>query len=184
MWDYREYFRFWYDNSFVFRLSGGYSGGANPQRFFIGGTENWINRKFTTQEIPINSASDFAFLTPALPMRGYDYAQQIGTKYSLLNLELRMPLIRYLVTGPLPILFSNILGAAFIDMGSAWDNTKQLKLFEKNEKEQTVTKDLLIGTGFGIRMYFIFLWRVDCAWAYDGQHFARPKYYLSIGLDF
>ncbi len=184
VWDYREYFRFWYDNSFVFRLSGGYSGGGNPQRFFIGGTENWINRKFTTQEVPINSASDFAFLTPALPLRGYDYAQQIGTKYSLLNLELRMPLIRYLVTGPLPILFSNILGAAFVDMGSAWDNTKQLKLFEKNEKNDTVTKDLLIGTGFGIRMYFIFLWRVDCAWAYNGQHFTRPRYYLSVGLDF
>jgi Tol biopolymer transport system component len=184
VWDYREYFRFWYDNSFVFRFSGGYSGGANPQRFFIGGTENWINRQFSTEEIPINNASDFAFLTPALPMRGYNYAEKIGTKYSLLNLELRMPLIRYLVTGPLPILFQNILGGAFIDMGSAWDNTKKLKLFEKNSSGNTVTKDLLIGTGYGIRFNFIFLWRVDAAWSFDGQHFSRPKYYLSLGLDF
>lgn len=184
VWDFREYFRFWYDNGFVFRFSGGYSGGANPQRFFIGGTENWINRHFSTEEIPINSASDFAFLTPALPLRGYDYAEQIGTKYSLLNLELRMPLIRYLVTGPLPILFQNILGSAFIDMGSAWDNTKELKFFEKNSTGNTVTKDLLIGSGYGIRFNFIFLWRVDCAWSFDGQHFSKPKYYLSLGLDF
>lgn len=183
-WDYRKYFRFWYDNSFVFRLSGGYSGGANPQRFFIGGTENWINRHFSTTEVPLTNASDFAFLTPALPLRGYDYAEQLGTKYTLLNLELRMPIIRYLVTGPLPILFQNILGGAFIDMGSAWDNTKKLKLFGKNEGNATVTKDLLIGTGVGIRFNFIFLWRVDCAWAYNGQHFTRPRYYLSLGLDF
>ncbi len=184
VWDYREYFRFWYDNSFVIRLSGGYSGGANPQRFFIGGTENWINRQFSTQEVPINNASDFAFLTPALPLRGYNYAEQIGTKYSLLNLELRMPLIRYLVTGPLPILFQNILGGAFVDIGSAWSDNKTLKFFEKNENNNTVTKDLLIGTGYGIRLNFILLWRIDCAWAFDGQHFSRPRYYLSMGLDF
>jgi hypothetical protein len=76
------------------------------------------------------------------------------------------------------------LGGAFIDMGSAWDNTKKLKLFEKNSSGNTVTKDLLIGTGYGIRFNFIFLWRVDAAWSFDGQHFSRPKYYLSLGLDF
>ncbi|HPN36967.1 MAG TPA: biopolymer transporter Tol [Melioribacteraceae bacterium] len=184
VWDYREYFRFWYDNGFVFRFSGGYSGGANPQRFFIGGTENWINRHFSTEEIPITDASDFAFLTPALPLRGYDYAEKIGTKYSLLNLELRVPIIRFLVTGPLPLLFQNILGSAFIDMGSAWDNTKKLKFFERNGSGKTVTKDLLIGTGYGIRFNFIFLWRIDSAWSFDGNHFSRPKYYLSLGLDF
>jgi hypothetical protein len=125
--DYRTYFRFWTDYSFAFRLSGGYSGGANPQRFFIGGIENWINRSFATGDIPLNSASDFAFLTPAMPLRGFDYAEQIGTRYGLMNMELRFPLIRYLVTGALPILFSNILGTAFIDMGSAWNSEKQLR---------------------------------------------------------
>ncbi|MDX1701692.1 MAG: biopolymer transporter Tol, partial [Melioribacteraceae bacterium] len=94
-WDYRKYFRFFFDNAFVFRLSGGYSGGANPQRFFLGGTESWINRNFANNDIPLNTASDFVFLTPALPLRGYDYSEQLGTKYTLLNLELRMPLIRY-----------------------------------------------------------------------------------------
>ncbi|MGE5436719.1 MAG: peptidase MA family metallohydrolase, partial [Syntrophothermus sp.] len=64
--DYRKYFRFWYDYSFAFRLAGGYSGGNNPQRFFIGGIENWINRRFSTGDIPLNSPSDYAFLTAAL----------------------------------------------------------------------------------------------------------------------
>ncbi len=184
-WDYRKYFRFWFDNSFAFRLSGGYSGGANPQRFFLGGTENWINRSFQTGDIPLDDPSDFAFLSPALPMRGYDYAERIGSKYSLMNLELRMPLIRYLVTGPLPLLFQNILGTAFIDMGAAWNNTESLQLFSRNQNNAVVSKDMLIGTGVGARAYILFfLLRFDVAWAYDMQSFSTPKYYFSLGLDF
>lgn len=183
-WDFRNYNRFWYDNSFVFRISGGYSGGANPQRFFIGGTDNWINRSFNSGDIPISSASDFAFLTPGLPLRGYDYAEQIGTKYALMNLELRMPLIRYLVTGPIPILFQNILGVAFIDMGSAWTNNKSLKFFNR-DAGYTKTQDLLTGTGFGARMFFLyFLLRFDVAWKYNLNSFSEPRYYFSLGADF
>ena len=119
-----------------------------------------------------------------MPLRGYDYAQQIGTKYSLLNLELRMPIIRYLLTSPLPLLFQNILGTAFIDAGTAWDNNRQLKLFGRTPDGTTVTKHLLIGTGFGARVYFIFLWKFDVAWAYNLQRFSKPKFYISMGLDF
>ncbi len=183
-WDYRTYFRFWYDNHLAFRISGGYSGGANPQRFFIGGTENWVNRDFATGEVPIDSPEDFAFFTPGLPLRGYDYAQQIGSKYSLLNLELRMPLIRYLLTGPLPLLFRNILGTAFIDMGTAWNDNDKLQLFGRDANDNLVTKDLLIGTGFGFRVYFLFLWRIDVAWRYNIDSFSEPRYLFSIGLDF
>jgi outer membrane protein assembly factor BamA len=184
-WDYRNYTKIGYDNSFVWRFSGGYSGGRNPQRFFIGGTENWINRTFTTGEIPLNSPSDFAFLTPGLPLRGYDYAEKIGTKYSLLNLEMRMPVIRYLMTGPLPLLFRNVLGVAFLDMGSAWDDTKKLQLIGKDNNGKAITKDLLAGTGCGARLYFLyFLLRFDVAWQYDLHNFSAPKYYISLGADF
>jgi len=184
VFDYRNYFRFWFDNGFVFRLSGGLSGGANAQRFFIGGTENWINRSFATGGIPISNANDYAFLTPALPLRGYDYAEQLGTKYGLLNLELRLPIIRYLLTGGLPLFFQNILGVAFIDAGSAWNNSQSLKLIGKNDEGTTVTKDLLLGTGVGFRLYMLFLWRLDIAWKYNLDKFSEPRYYLSIGLDF
>jgi outer membrane protein assembly factor BamA len=183
--DYRTYFRLGDDYSFAFRLSGGYSGGANPQRFFIGGIDNWINRTFATTDIPLESASDFAFLTPALPLRGFDYAERIGTKYGLMNLEFRFPLIKYLLTGALPILFSNILGVAFVDVGSAWDNTKDLRFFERNQNGNVITKDLLMGTGVGARIFFLyFLLRFDMAWAYDVDGFSRPKFYISLGADF
>lgn len=183
--DYRTYLRFWTDYSFAIRFSGGYSGGPNAQRFFLGGIENWINRSFATSEIPIESNSDYAFLTAVLPLRGYNYSEKIGSKYFLMNYELRFPLIRYLVPGALPLLFSNILGVAFLDAGTAWNNNKSLQLFEKNPDGKFVTKDLLMGTGVGARLYFLyFLLRFDVAWAYDIDRFTKPKFYFSIGADF
>jgi outer membrane protein assembly factor BamA len=184
--DYRTYLRFWTDYSFVIRFSGGYSGGPNSQRFFLGGIENWINRSFATSEIPIESTSDYAFLTAVLPLRGYNYSEQIGSKYFLMNYELRFPLIRYLIPGPLPILFSNIIGVAYIDAGTAWNNTGEIQLFKKNEFGKVVTDDLLIGTGVGARVFFFgFLLRFDVAWAYNGERFAnKPTFYFSIGADF
>ncbi len=185
MGDYRTYLRFFTDHSLAFRFSGGYSDGNNPQRFFIGGIENWINRSFSATEIPIESASDFAFLTAALPLRGYNYSEQIGTRYVLMNIELRFPLIRYLLTGGLPLLFNNIIGVAFIDVGTAWFENKQLSLFKRDELGNLVTDDLLIGTGVGARVFFLyFLLRFDVAWAYNIEGFSKPKFYFSLGADF
>lgn len=183
--DYRTYFRFWNDYSFALRFSSGYSWGANPQRFFLGGVDNWINRQFSNNSIPLNSPADFAFLSAEVPLRGFDYAEEIGTKYGLLNMELRFPLIRYLVTGALPILFSNIIGVAFADVGTAWYHNNELNLFTRNENGKVVTNDLLAGTGFGARLYFIyFLLKFDVAWAYNLNSFSQPRYYISLGYDF
>jgi len=183
--DYRTYFRFWNDYSLALRFSSGYSWGANPQRFFLGGVDNWINRQFSNNSIPLNSPADFAFLSAALPLRGFDYAEEIGTKYGLVNMELRFPLIRYLVTGALPILFSNIIGVAFVDAGAAWNQNHDLRLFTKNDNGNLITNDLLAGTGFGARVYFLyFLLRFDVAWAYNINNFSPPRYYISLGYDF
>lgn len=185
MGDYRTYLRFFTDHSLALRLSGGISKGNNPQRFFIGGVDYWINRTYATTEVPIESPADFAFLTAALPLRGYNYAEQIGTKYSLLNIELRFPLIRYLLTGGLPLLFSNIQGVAFIDAGTAWNKSSELRFFRKNSSGSLITDDLLIGTGVGARIFFLyFLLRFDVAWAYNIEGFSKPKFYFSIGADF
>lgn len=185
-WDYRKYMRFLFDNSFVFRFSGGYSAGNNPQRFMLGGTENWINRTFTTGTIPIKNASDFAFLSPAMPLRGYNYAEQIGTKYMLVNLELRMPIIRYLLAGPIiPIFFQNVIGTAFIDAGTAWNKNKNFDLNIKKRFNGDYSDGVLIGTGFGARTYVLFfLLRFDVAWRYDFYNFSKPRYYFSVGVDF
>lgn len=184
-WDFRKYIRFLFDNSLVLRFSGGYSGGNNPQRFMLGGTSNWINRSFATGTLPIRNASDFAFLTPAMPLRGYRYGEQLGTKYMLMNVELRLPIIRYLLAGPIiPIFFQNVIGTAFVDVGTAWTKNQELN-FSFKHTYQDYSKGMLIGTGFGARTYLLFfLLRVDVAWAYNGSKFSTPKYYFSLGVDF
>jgi len=183
--DYRTYEKFWKDYSFVIRWAGGLSAGRNAQRFFIGGTDGWINREFANGGIPINNVEDYAFLSPALPMRGFDYNEKNGTKYALMNYELRFPLIRYLVTGGLPIALQNITGAMFVDVGSSWTDDKAYRFFTKDDQGNYTADDLLMGTGFGARIILFGLpLKFDVAWAFNGQAFSIPMYYISLGGDF
>ncbi len=183
--DYRKYFKFWRSYTFVTRFSGGLSVGKNAQRFFIGGTDGWINRQFENGGIPIVNIEDFAFLTPALPMRGFNYNVKNGTKYLLMNYELRYPFIQYLVTGGLPIALGNITGATFLDIGSSWTVDKQYRGFKTDAGGNTVAEDLLIGTGMGVRMFLFGLpLKIDVAWSFSGSSFSVPKYYFSLGGDF
>ena len=182
--DYRTYYKLADDYSFVMRFAGGYSVGPNPQRFYIGGTDNWINREFENNTIPINSIEEYAFSTPGIPLRGFNYDRMSGSKYALANFELRFPLLRYLILGALPIGFANVEGVLFADAGTAWSDNNALKLFEKTDSG-TRMKDLLFGTGVGARaiMFGIPL-KFDVAWSYDLGKFSPPKYYLSLGVDF
>jgi Tol biopolymer transport system component len=183
--DYRDYERLFRDVVLAARVSGGASTGANAQNFFIGGTDGWINRRFENNTIPIVNVEDYAFLTPVLPLRGYDSNRENGTHFGVANFELRFPLVRYLIFGALPVGFQNILGTVFFDVGSAWTETKQWQGFTTDPDGSTVTKDLLMGTGFGTRLFFFgFPLRIDVAWRFRGTSFSEPFYYFSLGADY
>ena len=183
--DYRKYYRLGRNYTFAVRFSGGASFGPDPQRFIIGGVDNWINRSFAGDRIPLDNAGDFLFLQAALPLRGYDYNARIGTKYALANFEFRYPLFGYLMAGPLPLFFQSLSGVAFLDVGAAWTDKKDFKAFDRNEFGSVRPRDLLIGTGFGARVFFLIgLMRFDVAWAYNRTGFESPRYYISLGTDF
>lgn len=183
--DYRTYTSLGYDYTVALRFTGGASFGPNPQRFMLGGVEGWINRRFEDNVMPIESAQDFAFLTPILPMRGHNYNALHGTNYALMNFEMRYPLIRYFVGGPLPLALQNIMGVMFLDVGSAWDDFSDWRGVRQNEFGNLETEDLLIGTGFGARfIIFGLLLRFDMAWSYDLDTWSKPMYYWSLALDF
>jgi len=184
--DFRSYNKLASEFVFAYRLSGGMSTGGNKQNFLIGGTEGWMNYHLATQDIPIVNVEDFAFLTQVLPLRGYEYAQQIGTKFAVANMEFRFPLLKYLIFGALPIGFANILGTAFVDMGSAWTNSEAWKAFGNDPNDgSTITKDLLIGTGIGTRLILFGIpVRFDIAWRFRWGSFSEPFYYFALGPDF
>ncbi len=183
--DYRTYLPFLDENVFAFRVSGASSVGPNPQKFFMGGVSSWINRSYVYQTIPITSVADYAFLTPVFPLRGFNYDAQLGTNYYLVNAEVRFPLVQYFVPGLLPILLSNIEGVLFVDAGSAFDSFSSYKPFMRDAAGGTVTQDLLIGSGFGARVPFLyFILRFDYGWQYNIEGFHSPIFYFSLGGDF
>ncbi|MBI4428336.1 MAG: PD40 domain-containing protein [Ignavibacteriales bacterium] len=185
--DYRDYSKFWKDYVFAFRVTGGVSTGQNAQYFLLGGTEGWINRAFDGfgGNIPIVNVEDYLFLTPVLPMRGFNYNAKNGTRFALANFEFRFPLVRYFILGALPVGFQNILGTAFFDIGSAWTDTKAWQGVTIGRSGATVTKDLLMGTGIGARLAFLGLpLRIDVAWRFNLEGFSAPVYYFSLGFDY
>jgi Tol biopolymer transport system component len=182
--DYRRYIKLWKNYTLVLRFAGGGSYGKNPQRFVIGGMDNWINRHFENNRIPVERAEDFVFLTSGLPLRGYNYGARMGTKYGLFNTEFRFPFFGYFAAGPLPIFLQSFNGVLFLDMGGTWYWSKDFKAFAKDEHNTTYMRDLLTGTGYGFRMIVLgFLLKMDIAWSYDLRNFSTPKYYFSLGAD-
>ena len=109
------------------RLAGGGSFGRNPQKFIIGGVDNWINPTFEGGYVPLENAEDYLFLQTGLPLRGYNYNAAIGSRYGLFNMEFRYPLFAFLQAGPLPIGLQSIGGAMFFDAGSAWNKEQGVR---------------------------------------------------------
>ncbi len=183
--DYRKYFRLGRNYSVAFRVSGGGSFGENPQKFIVGGVDNWINRTFEGGYPPLTNAEDFLFLQAGLPLRGYNYNAEIGSRYGLMNLEFRYPLFAFLQAGPLPIGLQSIGGLFFFDMGSAWNREKDFVAFTKDAEGSLVTRDLLMGMGTGARVIILaFYLRLDVGWAWNVKGFSPPKYYISLGADY
>jgi len=182
--DYRTYFRITDYSSFALRAVGSFSNGATPQKFFIGGVENWLNVSFKNREnFPINTLADYVFAEPGLPLRGHEINTQNGTRYFITNAELRFPMLFWLL--PEVGAGNFFMGNIFLDLGSAWDNNKSFKPFGKNATGSWGMNDLLGGTGWGVRTYFAyFLIRVDMAWSFDLRQSSKPKYYISLGGDF
>lgn len=183
--DYRTYVRLGHQYGIALRLAAGGSFGRNPQKFIIGGVDNWINREFEGGYVPLENAEDYLFLQTGVPLRGYNYNAAIGSRYGMFNVEFRYPLFAFLQAGPLPIGLQSLNGALFFDMGSAWNKERDLVAFTRNADGGVETRDLLMGMGTGARVFLLFfLVRFDVAWAWNVDSFSPPKYYLSLGADF
>lgn len=180
--DYRRYSKIFREMVFVTRFTGGSSFGKDRQEFLLGGDTGWLNRRIDGLGFPVDDVADYAFLTPVYPMRGYPFNRLHGAHYGLANFEFRFPLVRYFILGAVPLGFQNILGAAFLDIGSAWNSAEKWKAYSRTPAGGTEVRDLLIGTGFGSRLVFFGMpIRIDVAWSYNGSGFSRPAYYFSIG---
>ncbi len=191
--DARKYWHLGLDYVLTTRIAGAASYGQNPQRFFLGGVPNWINRRFEGGDIRVD-LNDVYFSSFATPLRGADYYEKDGNRYLLLNQEFRFPLIRQMLFGwPLPLFFYNIRGAVFFDAGAAWygpgsapdGQPEGFKMFHKPYPYQgDYFRDVAVGYGWGARVDLgIFLLKWDMAWENTWHSVSKPKFYVSLGTD-
>ncbi len=188
--DYRRYFKLGAQYSFAFRATAGASFGKNAQQFFLGGIDNWINRKYRVG-IRVDRIDDVFFSEFVTPLRGAIYYDRVGDRFFLMNMEFRFPLIEYLKIGFPPISLFNVRGALFYDVGSAWYSQgrwwdfSDFRGFTRNSQGQLQFDDILSGYGVGARIIFLgFLLRFDVAWNFNGYRSEGPLYYWSFGVDF
>ena len=203
LFDARRYFRVGRLYSFAFRAMGGFSLGADPQRFFLGGTQNWLfgtgytdgkrdpARWNDDEDADIwdsensNYLKDLYFSIFVLPIRGARLVEKNGTKVFLTNYEFRFPFVNYLALGfPLRIILGNIQGVLFIDAGAAWDDNFQ---FRSTDPVTGLTDfdDFVATYGAGLRLNIGYtIIRFDAAKDYTMHGSSDWQYYISLGTDF
>ena len=183
--DLRRYFLIGKEYALALRFFGGASMGDDPQQFFLGGMQNWLNRDLSN-DFRIENLDDLYFASFATPLRGADFYAQVGRRVALANIEFRFPMLRHLALGfPLPIELGNIRGALFADVGSAWNNNSDWRLTSRTERGERRLHDLLLGYGLGARWNLgFFVLKLDVGWQDDLSRRTKPHWYLTLGPEF
>ena len=202
--DFRKYFMFSRYTSLASRVTYGKSFGPNPQKFILGGLQNWIwgsgetfgeqdESRFRSQPIDTSNASmlidvylsDFMF-----PMRGYRFWERTGSNTLLMNFEFRFPFL-FAFGIPNKFVFSNFGSYLFFDIGAAWDDRQEfnsIKVLRNKYGDNRLPDNaspIIAGAGIGVKIPLgPFLFRVDTAWDVNpNRRYSKPQYYVSIGTD-
>lgn len=179
------------------RAAGATSIGSQKMLYYLGGMENWLLPKFDNS-IPVPDDADFAYKANAFQLRGFDNNIRNGGTYLLTNTELRIPFFQYLLgKNRGSTFFRNMQLVGFYDAGLAWHGTSPFGP-ENPLNSVTVTSPplinleieyfrdpLVMGYGLGLRTQFLgYFIKGDYAWGIETREVQKPKFYLSIGMDF
>jgi len=178
-----------------------WSMGNNPQLFYLGGIDNYLNNRIENhQGLRYRSANapDFYFTDFATPVRGFIRGARTGKRYIVWNNELRTPLLKYMKRNTIPsALWYNLQLATFVDIGTAWNkgfpnrnnaelNTSYYQLGNVSAEVFNQRSPWVMGYGFGIRTVLLgYFLKIDVAWGLeDGYSTPKPLWTFSTGIDF
>jgi Tol biopolymer transport system component len=180
--DFRKYYKIGRYSSLAGRLTLGTSRGADKQKFYLGGLQNWIYGTGETDGVKDNShfrndlldgendLEDVFFSEFVVPVRGRRYMEQVGSNVALANFEFRFPFLLALGV-PEKFMISNLGSHIFLDIGTAWDKGSEFK-------------ESIAGFGWGMKIHMgYFLLRIDSAWDINESGYSKPQYYFSLGTD-
>jgi hypothetical protein len=204
--DLRRYQKIHRDLILAGRVAFSRSGGRAPKQNVMGGMENWIlqRKDNPASSNPLNFGPgvdnrDVFFAEFATNLRGFNLNRLSGTNYILANIELRVPLIKYLYRGPITSNFlRNFQIIGFSDIGTAWtgkgpfsqENSLNTEIVGGGSEpfRATVTNfrnPYLMGYGVGARtMLFGFYVKFDYAWGIDNGVTDKAIPYVTLGYDF
>ncbi len=177
---------------------GGISAGATPQTFLLGGTQEWLNYQFQYKEnLPFNaSASSFLMMEYITPVRGFPYNSRNGSKYLLLNSELRFYTAELFGSSFPSRGVNKFIFSLFYDVGTAW--TYGNPLSQKNPVNKTeidsypllITVEnfknpFIISTGVANTLNFSSLTlRYSLAWLIEDNQLTGTFFTFGFGKDF
>lgn len=195
--DARHYQRFLKHSVIALRAAGATSFGSERMIYFLGGVDNWLFNSFNN-DVPLPASnSAIAFQALATNMRGFNLNIRNGSSYVLSNIELRMPVFKYLSKRLRSPFLRSFQVVGFFDMGTAWegpnpyseDNPLNTSTVENSGlvsvKVNYFRDPVVAGYGAGLRaMLFGYFVRADYAWGIETRVVQDPVFYLSIGTDF
>ena len=201
--DVRKYWRFGRDYTIALRGFIGKSLGPNKQKFFLGGIPyllsgggetNGVQDDNIFRDVILDTSNgslihDIYFTEYAWPLRGARFAERFGNTTSLFNIEVRFPFINYLALGfPLKMIFGNIRGHAFMDIGAAWDDASEFSTkdwpdrYGRNVSGNYSPWVTTAGLGTKINLGY-FLLKIEMAWDRNPNGYSKPQWYFSLGPD-
>jgi len=201
--DLRKYWRFGRDYTIALRGFIGKSLGPNKQKFFLGGIPyllsgggetNGVQDDNIFRDVILDTSNgslihDIYFTEYAWPLRGARFAERFGNTTSLFNIEVRFPFINYLALGfPLKMIFGNIRGHAFMDIGAAWDDASEFSTkdwpdrYGRNVSGNYSPWVTTAGLGTKINLGY-FLLKIEMAWDRNPNGYSKPQWYFSLGPD-
>ena len=124
------------------------------------------------------------------PLRGYPYSEFSGSRVVLLNSEIRVPFIRNITFGwPGTFAIPAVDGAFFADIGGAWDEDQNLKLWPLQspyEVYNPAAEEVRLqgGIGFGLLVYFLAPMNFEFAKRTDFRNTSDWHMHFSFGKSF
>lgn len=196
-YDFRHYIPLLRHSVIALRSAGATTFGSEKILYYLGGIEGWIFQSFD-EATPVPTDTNFAFRTAANQLRGFKSNIRNGTSFALANVELRIPIFKYLL-GPNKgsNFFRNFQFTGFYDIGTAWhgaspwsdDNPLNTVSINNSQVISLNVKyfrnPLVMGYGAGVRTTLLgYLLKFDYAWGLDNGELLNPRFYFSIGADF
>jgi hypothetical protein len=205
--DIRHYQKIYKEIVFAVRGFGGSFYGNSPKEYLLGGMDNWILNQTqydgstaTGEDNPLGvdgENQDILFAEYATNLRGFDYASLFGNNVLLMNIELRIPLIRTFTNAPITSnFFRHLMLTGFYDIGSAWSGKQPFSgetsvSFDryKSGPFQVDVKNYLnpwlYSYGIGMRsVLFGYYLKTDVAWPVKNYEVGNARWTVTLGFDF